>query len=296
MVSRKSRYVRVAELAFSLAEETFPQYAHPKSPHRYTLPQRIACVLMMFYLNLSYRDMEEWLYATDHVCAALGLHTIPDHSTLQRTYRRFRHSHIDALQHALLGRLRPQEEVIAGDSTGFRFQSRSAYYQTRRGVPYREWLKGAYAVGTASQLVLAQLAVRGPGIDAWLLPRLRREAGRYGRKERRRRAWLFLLDAGFDGAALAPGDLVPVVRRSGQRIAPARQARQDLVSAARLDGLFGKRWLAETVHSVIKRKFGDAIRSRQWRRQQREALMRGLVYNLHRAYPIPAATSFVIEC
>jgi hypothetical protein len=293
MVSHKSRYVRVAELALSLADETFPQYAHPKSPHRYTLPQRIACVLMMFYLKLSYRDMEEWLYATDHVCAALRLHTIPDYSTLQRTYRRFRHSHIDALQRALLGRLHPQEEVIAADSTGFRFQSRSAYYQTRRGVPYREWLKGAYAVGTASQLVLAQLAERGPSIDAWLLRRLRREAGRYGRKERGRRAWLFLLDAGFDGAPLAPGDLVPVVRRAGQRIAPARQARQELVSAARLDGVMGQRWLSETVHSVIKRKFGDTIRSRQWRRQQREALMRGLVYNLHRVHSAPGGTFFV---
>src|SRR5438552_4991549 len=65
---RESRYVRVARISYALAQRTLPLYSHPKSPHHFTLPQLAACVLMAFYMKLSYRDMEEWLLATDAVC------------------------------------------------------------------------------------------------------------------------------------------------------------------------------------------------------------------------------------
>ncbi|MEM3434173.1 MAG: hypothetical protein QXP27_08355 [Candidatus Methanomethyliaceae archaeon] len=77
MDTRESRYVTVARIAYHLAQEVLPRYSHPKSPHRYTLPQLAACVLLMFYLRLSYRDMEEWLLATDKVCAVLELKRVP---------------------------------------------------------------------------------------------------------------------------------------------------------------------------------------------------------------------------
>jgi hypothetical protein len=65
-------------------------------------------------------------------------------------------------------------------------------------------------------------------------------------------------------------------------IHPERKARADLVAAARLDGLFGQRWKAETVNWVIKRKFGDTIRSRTVRLQMREPIIKAMVYNIHR--------------
>ncbi|HEX8227790.1 MAG TPA: hypothetical protein VF826_00580, partial [Chloroflexia bacterium] len=56
---RESRYVVVARIAYRLAQQSLPAYSHPKSPHHFTLPQLAACVLMAFYMKLSYRDMEE---------------------------------------------------------------------------------------------------------------------------------------------------------------------------------------------------------------------------------------------
>jgi hypothetical protein len=53
------------------------------------------------------------------------------------------------------------------------------------------------------------------------------------------------------------------------------------VAAARMDGLFGQRWKTETINSVIKRKFGDTIRSRTVRLQHREPIVKGLIYNIH---------------
>jgi len=280
-MSRESKFVRVAQIAYSIAQRSLPLYTHPKSPHHYTFPQLAACVLLTFYLKLSYRDMEEWLLATDQVRRVLELEKVPDHSTLCRAYGKLRLSDIERMLRELLDSLGVEEEVIAVDSTGFRESQASAYYETRSGKEYKEWIKGAYAVGTSSQLILAFRQGRGPGSDAVFLKGLKRDAARYGKREKGR-SWLLVGDAGFDGADVEEGDIIPPIRRGGALVSSARIARQELVAAARLEGIYGQRWKGETVHSVIKRKFGDDIRSRKQRRKMREPAIKGLVYIIHR--------------
>jgi hypothetical protein len=64
---RESRYVKVARIAYILAKKELPCYSHPKSPHTYTRPPLAACVLLGFYLHRCYRDLEEWLLASEQV-------------------------------------------------------------------------------------------------------------------------------------------------------------------------------------------------------------------------------------
>lgn len=282
MNTRESRYVKVAKIAYELAQATMPRYWHPKSPHRFTVPQLTACVMMAFYMKLSYRDMEEWLLASDKVCQALELTEIPDHSTLNRAFQRLRMKNLDRMNQKLLKQLEVEEDAIGFDSTGYSLTEASLYYQTRSGRTQREFIKGAYAVGTLSQLILCWRQGRAPSGDARLLDPLRRAAHRYGRAEGRRRFWIALADGGFDGKMARPDDLIPPRWfRGGYRPSAERRARRDLVDAARLDGLFGQRWKCETVFSVIKRKLGDTIRSRFLTYQLRESALKGLVYNIH---------------
>src|ERR1700687_5981268 len=105
---------------------------------------------MTFYMDLSYRDKEEWLKASESVCSVLELPRIPDHSTLSRTYKKLRMLDFNAMQGVLLAQLQVEEAVIAADSTGFALSQASAYYQTRSGRTFREWIKGGYAVGCTS--------------------------------------------------------------------------------------------------------------------------------------------------
>jgi hypothetical protein len=282
MKTRESRYVKVARIAYHLTQEALPRYSHPKSPHHFTLPQLAASVLLMFYLDISYRDMEEWLLATDQVCQVLGLPRIPDHTTLQRTYKKLHMLDFEKMKNQLLDENGVDEEGIASDSTGFSPGQASLYYQTRTGRLYQRWAKGVYAVGTASQFILAWRSGWGPGSDVAYLPGLRRDVRRYGHYQGKGKAWVMMADSGFDGQTVRDDDLVPPVRRGGNLLHPERRARADLVSQARLDGLFGQRWKTETVNSVIKRKFGDTIRSRKRSLQRREPIIKGLVYNIHR--------------
>jgi hypothetical protein len=279
MADRESRYVRVARIAYQLAKQALPLYSHAKSPHRFTLPQLGACVLLMFYLRLSYRDMEEWLLATDAVCKELELPHIPNYTTLQRTYAKMRKLDLVRMNETLLNESGgSQEEGIAADSTGFSPGPASSYYQSRSGKSYHYWAKGVYAVGIVSQFILAMQSGWGPGSDAPYLGYLRRKARRFAKRS----GWVLMADAGFDGKAVQEGDLIPPIRRGGNLLDSGRQARADLVSSARLDGLYGQRWKTETVNSVIKRKFGQAIRSRKRSLQNREPIVKGLVYNIHR--------------
>ena len=116
----------MARIALETAEAVLPRYSHPKSPHRYTLPQLAACVLLMFRLKLSYRDMKEWLLATEGVCQALQLTRVPDHATLYRAYKRLRLKALKQMNQALLDKLGMEEELIAMDATGYHTTAASA--------------------------------------------------------------------------------------------------------------------------------------------------------------------------
>jgi len=68
----------------------------------------------MYYLRLSYRDMEERLSATDAVCKELELPRIPNYATLQRTYTKMRKLDLIRMNETLLKESgTPEEEGIA---------------------------------------------------------------------------------------------------------------------------------------------------------------------------------------
>lgn len=279
---RESKYVRFARLAYAVAQASVPRYAHPKSPQRFTQPQLVVCLLLTQYLNLSYRNTEEWLLASAEVREVLGLTQVPDHTTISRMLKRLTLARLEAMLTQVLSQLEGKEDVVAIDATGFRLTSASAYYTTRRGRKYRDWVKGVYVVGTRSQMILAGASAHHVVHDTRFLAALKSRMARYGKRKNGKRDWLLLADAGFDSPKLTDRDLAPPIRRGGKLVDPDRKARADLVSQARLDGLFGQRWKSETVHSVIKRLLGDVIRSRSWRLQRREPMLKAIVYNLHR--------------
>ncbi len=103
---------------------------------------------MTFNLNLSYRDLEEWLLASDAVCRVLELSRIPDHTTFFRTFKKLRQMDFERLKRHLLDPLGVDEAAPSVDSTGFTSTQASAYFQACRGRTIREYVRGAYAVST----------------------------------------------------------------------------------------------------------------------------------------------------
>jgi hypothetical protein len=134
---------------------------------------------MTFYLNYSYRDMEDWLLVSNTICRSLDLSDVPDHTTLCRAFHNLDIGCLRALQRIGLQKVTLKELTLSVDSTGFRTDQASAYYSFRNGRPKKDWVKGAYAVGVTSQFILGTCASYGRYQDSVLLKSLRRQSRSY---------------------------------------------------------------------------------------------------------------------
>ncbi|MCW1967363.1 MAG: hypothetical protein KIH69_004490 [Anaerolineae bacterium] len=81
----QKQYVDSAQMAYKLAREYLPRYAHAKSPHHFTFQQLGGIVLLRTVMRLSYREMQQFLLDSDEVRRAFELRNVPDYSTLMRT-------------------------------------------------------------------------------------------------------------------------------------------------------------------------------------------------------------------
>jgi hypothetical protein len=106
-------------------------------------------------------------------------------------------------------------------------------------------------------------------------------------------------DGGYDSEAnhrycreeLRAESLIPAHNRRGSRAkTPYRRKMQRLLGVRgtnrrgteRACRDYRQRWKAETLMSVLKRKWGESLSARSVIMQQLQALLRGVVYNLHR--------------
>jgi hypothetical protein len=291
-----------------------PAHSHKFAPKTYTQPQLLACLLVKEHLRLDYRGAQDLLELSDGLRSALSLRQAPDHSTLWW----FAQHKVtpELLQQALEETVRclaepaPPSSPSAGgqpparkqparrialDSTGLFLQHTSRYYEwrARRARGQRGWLKWAGALWTDPQLLLAQLVRPAPAGDfADLVPLATSAFSVLPYAQ-------LVADGGYDSEAnhrfcreeLMVESLIPAHNRRGTRAQTTyRRKMQRLLGVpgterrgtrrARRD--YGQRWKAETLMSVLKRKWGECLSARDAAMQQLQALLRGVVYNLHR--------------
>jgi IS5 family transposase len=256
-------------------------YTHKKSPHKYSFPQLISCVLLKIYMkNISYRDLEELLMSWADIREELGLKAVPDHSTLCRAQNRVTNRQIQRLLEKVVGLIADEVGraiLFACDSTGFKEDVASFYYALRSKKRRRRWIKAVYLLETHTQLCVSQLITRGPSGDARELGRLEGKSALEPMVE--------VMDRGFDGAGNfrlgIPFRIIPPIRRGGSIKGWKRIIEYVLYLVAKWMGIYGKRWICETMNSVIKRKFGDSIRERKEGSKKRIVSLMAITYNIH---------------
>ena len=123
------------------------------SPKRFTQPQLAACVLLTFYTDLSYRNMEDRLLAFDKVDLDLELTEVPDHSTLSRIFKKMRMKDLETLNQRPLEQLEVEEDTIAIDSTGLSQTHPSQHYLSGSSRIFKFFVKAFFAVGNARQYI-----------------------------------------------------------------------------------------------------------------------------------------------
>jgi len=71
-----------AKTALETGKRALPSYSHPKSPHKYTLPQLFAMLSLRDFLAIDYRGITAILAEWSDLRAALGVTEVPHYSTL----------------------------------------------------------------------------------------------------------------------------------------------------------------------------------------------------------------------
>lgn len=71
-----------ARLAVQIARKQLSDYGSKFAPKRYRQPSLRTCLCLKEYLHLDYRGTEALLARAQQLQEALGLPTVPDHSTL----------------------------------------------------------------------------------------------------------------------------------------------------------------------------------------------------------------------
>jgi len=310
---------KVLRDAYEFARRVWPNlYSSPWSRHDFTLPQLFGCLVVREMLGLSYRKAEALLRDAPHWLAMIGMTRAPDHNTLWRAFasvartrrvNRMLDLMADAFARAKLLRTLSAIEPLTIDSTCFEERHRSRHYdrvcrrmKLRDGGKYaqkadpaevnasrsrkaKRMPKLALAVASGCHLVLAARAHTGAGSDSPDFRPLLYQAWR------RANVKDVVADAGFDGEhnhraarldmgvrSVIPPDIGrPSAKPPAGRFRRLMRQRFDRKADRRT---YGQRAQSETVNSMIKRNFGDALRSVLPERREQEMLLRTLTHNV----------------
>jgi len=310
---------KVLRDAHEFARRVWPKlYSSPWSRHDFTLPQLFACLVVREQLNLSYRKAEALFRDAPHWLAMIGMTRAPDHNTLWRAFalvaetrrvNRMLDLMAQAFARAKLLRALTAIRPLTIDSTCFEERHRSRHYERRcrkmklrEGGKYAEKIdpaevnasrshkarrmpKLALAVASGCHLVLAARARTGTGSDSPDFQPLLYRAWR------RANVKVAVADPGFDGehnhraarldmgvrSVIPPNIGRPSDRPPAGRFRRLMRQRFDRKADRRT---YGQRAQSETVNSMIKRNFGDALRSIRAKRREQEMLLRTLTHNV----------------
>jgi hypothetical protein len=288
---------RVLQVAYAIGVRQLPAYAHRFSPQKFTLPQLFACLVLREFLRLDYRKLSALLEDAPSFAAVIGLKSVPHFTTFQKAAQRWLRAKpaqrlldetVAAAQR--VGLLSKKVGLAALDGTGFESRHISAYFVKRReracktGYQTTTYTRYPYAnvlCDCRTHFILGLVTGRGPGPDdRYFEPVLRQVTKRI-------RIATLLADAGFDS------ERAHVFARDQCGIRAVIPATRGRPTNRRLRGYwrnkmkqrfpkrkYGQRWQIETVHSMIKRVLGAALRARSYWSQSREIVLKALTLNV----------------
>ena len=279
--------------AYAAAKKVLPTYSHRFSPHKFTCPQLFACLVLKTFLKTDYRELAEWLNDCSDLGRVIGLTTVPHFTTFHKASRyllALPNAHQRLQQTLRMALQEPHVSQAAIDSTGLEAGYTSYYFVKRRNVKeltaYQTMLYAKYPQLTvvcdcSNHLILTVKTTRGPCPDIrMLIPTLQ---------------WVpagitmdtLLADAGYDSEV--NHCYARELRKIRTIIPPKAGRRTDNLPRTKYrrqmkqrfnHKLYGQRSQVETVFSMIKRRWGSAVRSHGDLAQSRDMWLMAITHNL----------------
>ena len=280
-----SKFKKLADFCYELFGEAGLMLHNSKFSNRlYTQYQHLFLVVYKQFRKFTYKELLEDLSDNLSLRAYLGLNKLPHYTTLikfaQRIPTQIFHKLISAFSKFI-----KQPKKVAIDGTGISLDNASPHYCKRIGKPYqkRPFLKLSVIVDIKHYLIL-QFKIRKKSrhdvTDAY--PLVKKFAKHY-------KPDIFYGDRGYDSEKLFKivfeelGAYPLILQKRLEVPKHRRKGKYRKQTSEIFDyGEYLQRNKVETVFSILKRKFGFSIKSKDVKNQKVEAMSRIIAYNIDR--------------
>lgn len=257
-------------------------------PVEFPLSTLFVLLGLKFDSGLGYRTFVSQLKSNPTLLDRLGLEKPPSYSILQSAVKRIDPQLLHRMVR-LLARERPPPINIAVDATGFSHSSGSDWRLFKFRMTQKRRFSALHAAVDTDTLLVHSVRIRvRPGGDSKeMVPLLKRVPSKdiktvYGDKAYiSRKNVQFIHDLGAYPAIEPKKNLSSKARGHRGYKELIREYRRDPEEWKQVHE-YGKRSLVETVFSMMKMRFTGGLRSRRYKEQRRELLIKVILHNIQR--------------
>ncbi|MBN2735035.1 MAG: IS5 family transposase [Methanomicrobiaceae archaeon] len=276
-------YINFVKTSLEVIENSHvPLRSSKFSKNKYTQHQLLALIFLKEKIGNDYRDFTELLPNWTTITDILQLEQIPHYTILQKFLSRIPALTFRIILKNIIRRLHlkgEQIKITSIDSTVFTSSYASHYYSKRINKTRKIFIKASIAIESDNLIILGWKFSKIPVHDSQHAKSLINQVVRITKSD------YFTMDKGYDSE-----DIHKYIRDivKAESVIPVRKWNGNIYSGKyRMEMIknfnqvkYGQRNMVETVFSVIKRRYGENVRSRKYFNQIKEIKIRMLIHDM----------------